>query len=86
VNRFLAPEVPRRVVTGMQGGRAVVVEDGPAPNAHHYTHIPGMMTDNGVTAHLHGGDDVIQRGTRHAWRNRSESLATMCFILIVAVL
>ncbi|UZX03271.1 cupin domain-containing protein [Arthrobacter sp. CDRTa11] len=39
-----APAVPRRVVTGVRNGRSVVVSDGPVPNAHHYTSIPGMMT------------------------------------------
>lgn len=32
--------------------------------------------------HLRAGDIVIQRATRHAWRNRSEKPCTMAFILI----
>jgi mannose-6-phosphate isomerase-like protein (cupin superfamily) len=38
------PRVPRRVVTGVRNGKAVVVTDGPTPNAHVYESIPGMMT------------------------------------------
>jgi hypothetical protein len=37
-------DVPRRVVTGVRGGKAVFLSDGPVPNAHHYSSIPGMMT------------------------------------------
>jgi hypothetical protein len=183
MNWFTYPEVPRRVVTGIREGKAVVVEDGPVPNAHHYTAIPGMMTsvlyaspmpprlgggwaetappglrvlpepgesrlmivsfppdstmvrpefnpaaadseqrqfvpglaeqfevsepgmhrtdtldygillegvlwlelDDAVSTQLHAGDVVIQRGTRHAWRNRGDHTATMCFVLIGAV-
>jgi hypothetical protein len=182
MNRFKPPEVPRRVVTGVRGGKAVIVDDGPVPNAHHFEAIPGMMTsilyasavpatldgdwaepapvglralpgpgesrlmivsfpadssmaapefdpaaaereqqsfipglaeqfevdepgmhrtetldygilldgelwlelDDGVTTHLHAGDVVIQRGTRHAWRNHGDQVATMCFVLIGA--
>ena len=32
--------------------------------------------------HLKAGDIVVQRATRHAWRNRSGSPCTMAFILI----
>lgn len=32
--------------------------------------------------HLDAGDVVVQRGTRHAWRNRSSMPCTMAFILI----
>lgn len=182
MNRFIPPEVPRRVVTGVQEGKAVIVDDGPVPNAHHFESVPGMMTsilyasampptleqkwaetapaglralprpgetrlmivsfpadstmarptfdpaaadreqrtfipglaerfevdepgmhrtetldygilldgelwlelDDGVTTHLRAGDVVVQRGTRHAWRNRGELTATMCFVLIGA--
>jgi len=44
MSRFSGPALPRRVVTGVRGGRSVVVSDGAVPNAHHYTAIPGMMT------------------------------------------
>lgn len=180
MSRFESPDVPRRVVTTVKGGKSVVVSDGPAPNAHHYTSIPGMMTsviyataappplpqgeaeaaplrlhvppppgetrlmivtfppdsvfarpgfdpaaadaeqrefipglaelfepdapgmhrtdtvdydivldgeiwlelDDGVTTHLRAGDVVVQCGARHAWRNKSDRTATMCFVLI----
>ena len=36
--------VPRRVVTGVRGGRSVVLSDGPPPNAHLYEGLPGFMT------------------------------------------
>ena len=32
--------------------------------------------------HLKAGDCVVQRGTRHAWRNRSDEPCMMTFILI----
>jgi hypothetical protein len=177
-----APTAPRRVVTGIRGGRSVFVSDRPVPNAHRYTAIPGMMTsviyatalvprlpqpqdeqapprmpvppapgetrlmivtfppdsalaspdfdpaaadaeqrvhipglaekfeaeapgmhttdtvdydivldgeiwlelDDGATAHLRQGDVAIQCGTRHAWRNKGDRPATMCFVLIGA--
>jgi uncharacterized cupin superfamily protein len=33
-------------------------------------------------AHLRAGDVVIQRGTLHAWENRSDRLARMAFVLV----
>ncbi|HEX5392761.1 MAG TPA: cupin domain-containing protein [Rhodocyclaceae bacterium] len=39
-----------------------------------------LLTDSEV--HLKAGDIVIQRGTDHAWENRSERLARMAFILL----
>ncbi|MDE1164858.1 MAG: cupin domain-containing protein [Pseudomonas sp.] len=32
--------------------------------------------------HLRRGDVVVQRGTQHAWSNRTESMARMVFILL----
>ena len=32
--------------------------------------------------HLKQGDVVVQRGTRHAWRNRSKNPCTIAFILV----
>ena len=32
--------------------------------------------------HLRAGDVVVQRATRHAWRNRSSEPCTMAFVLI----
>ncbi|MGO7897236.1 cupin domain-containing protein [Rhizobium ruizarguesonis] len=170
--------VPRRVVTGLKDGKSVFVSDGPPPNAHIYTSVPGHMTsvlyataskprlpqdhaeqapphirippepgetklmvvvfppdsvfatvdhqaafeeqalhipgliqafeaeapgmhttksvdydivldgevwlelDDGAETLLKQGDIVVQCGTRHAWRNRSDKPATLCFILI----
>jgi hypothetical protein len=177
-----APILPRRVVTGIRDGKSVFFSDGPVPNAHRYSAIPGMMTsviyattpvpdlpqpqdepapprmpvppgpgetrlmivtfppekgfgspdfdlaaadaeqrlhipglaekfeaeapgmhttdtvdydivldgeiwlelDDGATAHLRKGDVAIQCGTRHAWRNKGDRPATMCFVLIGA--
>lgn len=39
---------------------------------------------DGETKKLERGDVVIQGGTRHAWRNRGSSPATMCFVLVGA--
>ena len=33
---------------------------------------------------LHPGDCVVQRGTRHVWRNRSDSAALMMYVLVGA--
>jgi uncharacterized cupin superfamily protein len=32
--------------------------------------------------HLRAGDIVVQRGTDHAWENRSNQVARMAFILV----
>ena len=41
--------------------------------------------DGGKTTTLSVGDIVVQNGTRHAWRNTSESPATVAFVLVGAV-
>jgi hypothetical protein len=33
---------------------------------------------------LRAGDVVVQRGTDHAWENRTDKMATMVFILLDA--
>lgn len=38
------PKVPRRVVTGVHGGKSVFVSDGPVPNTHAFGSIPGFMS------------------------------------------
>ncbi|CAN7598140.1 cupin domain-containing protein [Pararhizobium sp. LjRoot238] len=43
-----------------------------------------LELDDGAEVHLRQGDVAIQCGTRHAWRNKSTSPATMAFILIGA--
>ncbi|HKP80239.1 MAG TPA: cupin domain-containing protein [Phenylobacterium sp.] len=40
---------------------------------------------DGEEVSLTAGDTVVQLGARHAWRNRSESSATLAFILIGAM-
>lgn len=39
------------------------------------------MLDEGETV-LRAGDILIQRGTSHAWANRSDRVARICFVLI----
>lgn len=39
-----------------------------------------LLTDSEV--HLKAGDVVVQRGTDHAWENRSDKVARMAFILL----
>jgi hypothetical protein len=41
-----------------------------------------LELDDGATTHLRAGDVVIQCGTRHAWRNKCDETATLCFVLI----
>ena len=43
-----------------------------------------LELDDGEIRHLHPGDIVIQNGTRHAWRNRSEQPAVMLAVLVGA--
>ena len=40
------------------------------------------MELDGHTTHLRAGDVVIQGATPHAWRNRGDRNATLCFVLI----
>ena len=39
------------------------------------------IMDEGETL-LHAGDVLIQRGTNHAWANRSQAPARVAFVLI----
>jgi hypothetical protein len=43
-----------------------------------------LELDDGAETLLQQGDVVVQCGTRHAWRNKSEKPATLCFVLIGA--
>jgi quercetin dioxygenase-like cupin family protein len=45
-----------------------------------------LELDDGAETLLRRGDVVIQGGTRHAWRNRSNADAVMMFVLIGAKL
>ena len=43
-----------------------------------------LELDDGAEVHLTSGDFVVQNGTRHAWRNKSDRVTTMAFVLIGA--
>lgn len=43
-----------------------------------------LELDDGAEIHLRQGDVAIQCGTRHAWRNKSDSPVTMAFVLVGA--
>jgi quercetin dioxygenase-like cupin family protein len=43
-----------------------------------------LELDDGQQIHLHPHDVVVQNGTRHAWRNRSDKPVRMAFVLIGA--
>ena len=43
-----------------------------------------LELDDGAEVHLQQGDVAVQRGTRHAWRNKSQRITTMIFVLIGA--
>lgn len=43
-----------------------------------------LELDDGEVKKLSPHDLVVQRGTRHAWRNRSDKPATMLFVLVAA--
>ncbi len=43
-----------------------------------------LELDDGETRRLKPGDIVVQNGTRHAWRNRSDQPAVMAAVLIGA--
>ncbi|MFQ3895909.1 cupin [Sphingobium sp. GW456-12-10-14-TSB1] len=44
-----------------------------------------LELDDGAETCLKQGDVVVQGGTRHAWRNRSDRDTTMLFVLIGAI-
>ena len=43
-----------------------------------------LELDDGKEVHLKRHDTVIQNGTRHAWRNRSDKPTTIALVLIGA--
>ena len=43
-----------------------------------------LEVDDGEQVHLKTGDVVVQNGTRHAWRNKSDKPVTMGFVLVGA--
>lgn len=44
-----------------------------------------LELDHGSTLQLAPRDVVVQNGTRHAWRNKSNKPATMLFVLVGAI-
>jgi hypothetical protein len=43
-----------------------------------------MELESGEEVHLKAGDVMVQRGTNHAWVNRSDKKARVAFVLIDA--
>ena len=43
-----------------------------------------LELDDGAEVHLTPGDLVVQNGTRHAWRNKTEEVCVMAFVLVGA--
>ena len=43
-----------------------------------------MELDGGEWVHLQAGDIVIQRGTNHAWENKSDRVCRLASVLIAA--
>ncbi|MHA6792062.1 cupin domain-containing protein [Pseudonocardia bannensis] len=43
-----------------------------------------LELDDGAEVHVTPGTCVVQRGTRHAWRNRSDRHCTMVYVLVGA--
>jgi len=43
-----------------------------------------LEVDDGELVHLKAHDTVVQHGTRHAWRNKSDRPATVAFVLLGA--
>ncbi|WP_396932466.1 cupin domain-containing protein [Mycolicibacterium sp.] len=43
-----------------------------------------LQLDDGAAERITPGTVVVQRGTRHAWRNRGDETATMIFVLVGA--
>jgi uncharacterized cupin superfamily protein len=41
-----------------------------------------LVLDDGSETRLGAGDVVVQRGTDHAWENRSDRVARMLFVLV----
>lgn len=43
-----------------------------------------LELDNGTTVELKTGDVIVQRGTIHAWHNKSDKICRMAFVFIDA--
>ena len=86
----LTPEVVRAVFSSINAADSLPAEPGAHPLMHRTESVDygivlegeiTLVLDGGETA-LRAGDIVIQRGTSHAWANRSGEMARMAFILI----
>lgn len=86
----LTPEVVRQAFAAIGAADAIPGGDSPHPLMHrHETVDYGLVLEGEIALVLDGsetvlraGDVVIQRGTSHAWANRSGRPARMAFILI----
>jgi hypothetical protein len=86
----LTPEAVRAAFTALNAADAIPEGPSPHPLMHcHETVDYGLVLDgelvlilDGSETLLRAGDVVIQRGTSHAWANRSGRPARMAFILI----
>jgi mannose-6-phosphate isomerase-like protein (cupin superfamily) len=86
----LTPDAVRAAFTAINAASAI--PDGPSPHPlmhRHQTVDYGLVLEgelvlvlDGSETPLRAGDIVIQRGTSHAWANRSGRPARMAFILI----
>ena len=45
-----------------------------------------LVLDDGSETRMTAGDVVIQRGTNHAWENRSDAVVRMAFVMIDATI
>lgn len=86
----LTPEVVRAVFTSINAADSLPAAPAAHPLMHRTESVDyGIVLDGELTLVLDGGeiplragDIVIQRGTSHAWANRSGKMARMAFILI----
>ena len=86
----LTPEAVRAAFTAINAASAIPEGPSPHPLMHrHQTIDYGLVLEgelvlvlDGSETPLRAGDVVIQRGTSHAWANRSGRPARMAFILI----
>ena len=86
----LTPEFVRGAFAALGAEDAIPEGDSPHPLMHRHETVDYglvlegelvLVLDGGETP-LRAGDVVIQRGTSHAWANRSGRMARMAFILI----
>lgn len=86
----LTPEVVRAVFASINAADSLPAEPGAHPLMHRTESVDyGIVLEGELTLVLDGGetmlgagDIVIQRGTSHAWANRSGKMARMAFILV----